>query len=278
MGLDVYLRKLDGVTLEEAARIEAEYENRCEENWMAVGGYRTATEEQKEQVRAKNAALAAEMGLGEWDQHPCRQDAEVPPSKVDPDHYFKLNYLRSSYNEGGINHVLRNAGVADLYGIFGREDDDQYHWRPDWRASLDRVNEAIDAYAASLAALGGNVRVMKVRHNAFVDPARLPSSEAAALEIYRREASWKHAPGFNSYGNSLGEFYLDGLTVRALIPGVSRRILGNGHEPVVYAVIDVHVEEGKEDWYLTALKITREMIEFVLAQPDSGAYYLTWSA
>lgn len=279
MGLDIYLRKLTGgVTLEEAARIEDEYENRADDNWKEVGGYEAASEEQRAAVNAKNNALAKEMGLGDWGQHPARADAEVPASKVDPDHYFKLNYLRSSYNGSGFNAVMRNAGLTDLYGIFGRTNDDEYHWRPDWQASLDRVNAAVDAYAASLAAPGGNVRVMEVRHNAFISPASQPSSEAAALEIYRREAGRDIGAPFRSYGNRDGDFYLDGLTVRALIPGVTRGILSGKLEPVVYAVIDAATEEGKEDWYLTALKITREMIEFVLAQPDADAYYLTWSA
>lgn len=281
MGLDISLCKLSGgVTLEQVDAIEDEYEKRSDEAWEAIGGYDEPSEEQRNAVRARCKAIAAELGLGEHGKHPARADAKVPESKVDPEHYFKLNYLRSSYNGGGINHVLRDAGVMTLYGIFtgGEESDPPYHFVPDWAASLERVDAAIEAWRSHLAAPGGNVRVMEVRHNMFTSLSDLPSSEAAALAIYRREAGREHAPDFMSYGNRDGEFWLDGLTLRALIPGVTRRILGDGQEPIVYAVFDVKVDDGKEDWHLTALKITREMIEFVLAQPDRDRYYLTWSA
>lgn len=281
MGLDISLCKLPaGVTLEQVDAIEAEYEKRCDEAWEAVGGYSAASEDQKDAVRAKVKAIAAEMGLGEYGKHPARADAHVPVSKVDPGHMFRLNYLRSSYNGSGINRVLRDAGVMSLYGIFtgGEEEDPQYRFVPDWAASLERVDAAIAAWRQHIAAPGGNVRVMELRHNMFMALDQLRSSEAVALEIYRREAAKEHTPDFMSYGNRDGEFYLDGLTVRALIPGVTRGILSGQPEHVVYAVIDAAVEAGHEDWHLTALKITREMIEFVLAQPDRDAYYLTWSA
>lgn len=189
MGLDISLCKLSaGVTLEQVDAVEDEYERRSDEAWEAIDGYKEASEEQKDAVRARCKVIAAELGLGEYGNHPARADAKVPESKVDPEHMFKLNYLRSSYNDGGINHVLRNAGVMDLYGIFGHDDDDPYHWRPDWAASLERVNAAIEGWRSNLAAPGGNVRIMEVRHNMFMSPSALPSSEAAALAIYRREA------------------------------------------------------------------------------------------
>jgi hypothetical protein len=47
--------------------------------------------------------------------------------------------------------------------------------------------------------------------------------------------------------------------------------------PAVFVVYEKEPDE-KEDWYLTALKITRETIEYVLAQPDREQYYLSWSA
>lgn len=279
MGLDIYLQKMTGgVSLEEADRIEADYESRSHDNWVAVGGYENATEEQREAVFAQNDALAKSMGLVEHGKHPARLDPDVPASKVDPDHLFRLDYLRSSYYSSGINRVLVNAGVADLYDIFGRTEDDPYHWRPDWAAALERLDDAIEAYKAHLSGPGGNVRVMEVRPNVFMELAEMPSSEADAMKIYRAEAGRDEPSPFLSYGTRNGDFYLNGMTVRAFIPGVTKGLFSGRLEPIMYVVCDAEVAEGKEDWHLRALKITREMIEFVLAQPDRDAYYVTWSA
>lgn len=278
MGLDISLHKISGTPLEEAARIEQDYEEKATANWKAVGSYLEATEEQREAVFAKNKALAAELGLNEDGSHPSRQDAEVPASAVDPDHMFKINYLRSSYNSGGINRVLRDAGVMDLYGIFGRTEDAPYDWRPDWQESLARADEAIAAWQAHVSAPGGNVRVLEICPNEFISRGTLPKSAAEALAIYRTEAAREHSSNFRSYGNSNGEFWIDGTTVRAIIPGTSHALFGDKRVPAAYVIADAGGQDGKEDWYLRALKITREMIAFVLAQPDADAYYLSWSA
>lgn len=276
MGLDVYLRKC--ADMEAADRLEAEYEKASEAAWDFGGRkYEQLTDQEKESARAACDAIATQMGLLKHGHHPDRQDADVPVSAVDPEHYFKLNYLRSSYNGSGFNRIMRNAGVADLDELFGHEDSSDYHFKPDWDATGQRIDEAIKAYAVSLNAPGGNVRVMEVSPNPFMDGLSLPSSEAEALAIYRREAAIERPEDFKSYSNRDGEFYHDGLKVRAFIHG-KKQGLFRGEKRALYVVLDAAEEAGQEDWYLRALKITREMVAFVTAQPDRDHYYLSWSS
>ncbi len=75
---------------------------------------------------------------------------------------------------------------------------------------------------------------------------------------------------------------LDGMKVVAVVtktyepPPANDPIRRLIDQPSVFLVYEREPSE-KEDWYLTALRIVRETIEYVLAQPDKQHYYLVWS-
>lgn len=78
--------------------------------------------------------------------------------------------------------------------------------------------------------------------------------------------------GFRAYGCREGDFYLDGVTVCGMIPN---RGFGGGMH-----LITKEAARGKpeDDWYLQALLVTKEMIDYVLAQKDPENYFVGWSA
>ncbi len=280
MGLDVYLCK--NPDRAESRRKEQLYEDKSEETWKVFGHGKTygeMTEEEKDKAQAECDALKRLMGLDKNGSDP--QDQRITmDSPIDPEHYFKIGYFRSSYNDGGLNHILRNLGMLDLYGIFAHESGDEYHFAPDWEASLVRANETIEKYAAYLASPKGQFLV------STWDALKTgPISEAEALDLYmaedakyeaRKASSPEATKQLTCYENALALFFLKGVSLHALISGTRQSWRGSA-EPTLYLVYK-REETGKENWYLTALKIVRETIEYVLAQPDKEQYYFHWSA
>lgn len=106
MGLDIYLYKSNDIDAH--AAWNAQREKACEKapEWSKAD---------------KGAAYDAFMAR--WDaEHPDHSPEEKIEidSKVYPDHLFKVGYLRSSYNGGGIERVLGNAQAARTFSASGR--------------------------------------------------------------------------------------------------------------------------------------------------------------
>ena len=195
-------------------------------------------------------------------------------SKVDSKHYFKIGYFRSSYNCSGIDRVLGDAVNVRLSTIFGVGRDD-YEFQPDWTKSRDRAVEARETYAAFTETNGG-LRVFDVGTHLFSDSAKVTSGQEALIVVTREIRKLKtESSGFGgSYSCRDGDFFLNSkepLEVVALIPGIRKRSFG-GLEPAVYVVSRL-----ESDWYLTALDIVIETIDYVLSQSDPGLYWLHWS-
>jgi hypothetical protein len=262
MGLDIYLKKCPDLAAANAA--EQARDEEIEALWEEVGGYNKATEAQRAEIGVKADEIAKKHGCtGYFGDHASITAIDAKASTIDPEHMFKIGYFRSSYNGGGINHVLENIGLPTLHEIF--QPNDQYEFKPDWDAALARCNGAIAGYEAHLASPMGKYSAM------FVDAINQVSNERDALEIFAKEVAREHAPDFRSYSNGQGTFYRDGIKAVGFMPG--RSIINT---PGMYVVYEKEVH-GKPDWYLTALKIVRETIEHVIAQPDSQHFYLTWS-
>lgn len=277
MGLDIYVRKCADLALAKAAEAAAEAEVNAA--WGAAGKYETLTEAQRAEVREKTKGIYALHGCtGKWDRHASIVELDEKPSTIDPTHMFTLGYFRSSYNEGGIERVMGNLGLPGLHEIFdaNRSGDD---FAPDWDASLARVNSAIEGYSAHLNSDAGRFSVSEIRP--IFD--RGVTSEKAALEMFMQERGQERGEEFDAFSNAHGNFWLKGIKVHAVItktyerPPAGNLILQLIGGPAVYVVYEKEREAGKEDWYLTALRIVRESIEFVLAQPDKQHFYLVWS-
>jgi hypothetical protein len=182
------------------------------------------------------------------------------------DHYFKIGYFRSSYNGGGINNVLSNLGIPTLYYIFSAKD--KYKFKPDWNDALVKCNEVYEALKAK-----PNLRCFEVGWNEFFgspDTATI-TSEAEALEAYAKE-SRRDTTFKEGYSNAVGHFYPSGLKVFGLISGAKKRFFVDQKLPCTFVVM-----EGENEWYLQALEIVKDTIEFVLSQKDKSKYSLHWS-
>src|SRR5262249_26526887 len=130
---------------------------------------------------------------------------------------------------------------------------------------------------------GMGLQVMRVGFNPFIDPATLPDSANAALEVFRRRLV-KGYPEKGEIESEGGHFF--GKTTPgkflALIPG-TERLCTDKPAPTIYAVYttDAFAEELENEpfeWYIQALEIVAETCDYVLGEPDPENYYLHWSA
>ena len=87
-------------------------------------------------MRAQADAVALKHGMtGRWGGHGSITEV-CEDSTIDPKHLFKLGYFRSSYNERGIERVMRNINLPGLHDIFGVKGE-EYNVRPDWQEALE---------------------------------------------------------------------------------------------------------------------------------------------
>src|SRR5262245_2717601 len=183
MGLDVYLYRIDDYA--KYKRLTEEYEAKSNENWAKVGDYDKMTEEQKEALRAENVALALSLGLEEDGDYPGEVKIEHD-SRLYPEHLFKVGYLRSSYNESGINRQLQDRLNTSLDEIFNAGH--QYEFQPDWHATRERAIKTLEDWRALTASTGGkSYRVSEVKVNLFTQPSEIISSAADALKVFHKQ-------------------------------------------------------------------------------------------
>lgn len=256
MGLDIYLYKTKNIEALKEAQEKSEAFN--DEAWSLHEKYEDFSDEEKEQVHAKIEQHEIELGLKPGG---ANYEEKIEIESEFTDHYFKIGYFRSSYNSSGINGLLNTLGIADLNEIFNF--DDEYLFQPDWLASLKRVEKAIaDLEQAP------KYSIQELYSFGISDPN--VSDSKRALEIFLEEkAKLDENPvkGFDSYSNGKGEFYMsEPLKVHAFIEG---RKYNNR---CVFVVVDADY-----DWYIKALKIVKQTIEYVIAQKDDMQYYLHWS-
>lgn len=270
MGLDIYLKWFDNH--EETMEAEREYERLSEENWdgnQEDGKYDKLSEEQKESYRKKDKEIAAQLGLNSWGS--AEEGDKMKSIEFDckryPDHYFKVGYFRSSYNAGGIEKILRNLGLDTLHDIFNYErGSEEYYFQPNWERSLEKVKKVIEEFKKT-----SPIRCYEESSNIFKEPNI--KSEADAIKAYmnqQEQFNKREDKSFDSYGNSEGTFYMgEPLKVKAMIPGKSNLL---GERDCVYIIT-----ESDNEWYIQALEIVQETIEYVLSKKDKEKYYLTWS-
>jgi hypothetical protein len=284
MGLDVYLYEYENKKSHDA------YEKKLK---AAEEGFEIWADEISEEERKKRELL-----FSQWQtENPRPSDAgstkiEID-SKVLPEHMFKIGYLRSSYNDGGIERILRDRTGKDLNYIFldGKKLKD-YVIKPNWKACLVRCRDARAAFDAYLTE-NGDYRVREISPNVFSGSELLRGINASrALEMFQKQrkeyAERKKARPDDkwlsgSYSNQEGEYSLDQpMHVAGIIHGEATLsgFLGKGGViPATYVIYKYVDENGKSDmdWYRDALAITNEMIEWVLGQPDPQKFYLHWS-
>jgi hypothetical protein len=264
MGLDVYLYRYEDFASGE--QLEAEYDKQTEPLWAD-----NSLSREDRQAAIDRIGTALCMVKGKCDNWGCNKTQIEEPSKKYPDHYFKIGYLRSSYNDGGINRVLRKYGLPDLYDVF--QPQDRYSFVPDWTECKQRIMSLREAYAEKMAGTGGKFDCLFVGLSIFARPSELPKSQAEALTAALPSLTRKELPfGGGSYSNGTGEYFPSGIRIVAAIPGV-----GVLKEPGVYLVFERQRSED-DDWYAQALEITEEMIDYVLASGELEKHALHWSS
>lgn len=257
MGLDIYLYKYENKKLTDD--LEKQYEDYSEIIWN--DNYDSLNDNEKENKRQKLKGFALSIGLDEHGEDKNKLKIEQD-SSIDKDHYFKVGYFRSSYNDGGINRVLENLNVPGLYEIFNPND--KYEFQPDWNKALENCNKSIELLEAK-----GNYRCFDVSPNIFGNNT-VCKSEKEAMDSFIEET--KRETSMESYSSRKGHFFLkEPLKVLGLLVGTNNILTKD--LPCTYVIC-----EGENQWYINALKIVRETIEYVLQQPDIDKYWLHWSA
>lgn len=258
MGLDVYLYRYENK--KETDERENKYQEFSDKLWEEAGEYDKLTQEKKDEINEKCKTYAKSIGLNEWGNDDLGKSNIEENSTLYPDHMFKIGYFRSSYNSGGINRILRNLELPDLEEIMGYND--EYVFQPNWGTTLENVNSVISKLKETPA-----YRVESVSGNIFRETSI--KSESEALKVFLKEIE-KNKESKYSYSNSDGHFYMDEpIKVLALIPG-KQTILGERECTYV-------VTESDNTWYIQALEIVKETIEYVLNKENKEQYYLHWS-
>jgi hypothetical protein len=266
MGLDIYLYRYENK--EKTESVEAVYDSKSNANWDKYGEYESLKDDQKDLIREENKKIAVSLGLDESGEDPQKESIEINSSKY-PDHYFKVGYFRSSYNDGGINRILSNLNLPRIDDIFSHEDE-EYIFRPDWDLSLIKVRDVITRLKEA-----PNIRCFNTGWNEFKgSPSKATiTNEGEAVKAFLEESS-KHTDGFgdDGYSNIVGEFFPKGLKVLGLISGGKKRFFVDEVLPSTYVIT-----EGENEWYVQALEIIEETILYVLDKPDKDKYFLHWS-
>ena len=258
MGLDIYLYRY--INRQDTEKRENDYQEYSDKLWSEVSEYKTLSDEQRDEIRKKCSDYAKSLGLDEWGDDILTKFKIEDNSKMYPEHLFKVGYFRSSYNSGGINRVLSNMSLPTLDEIF--EVENEYVVQPDWEKVLKNVESVIEKLKEK-----GSYRVEAISGNWFKETS--VTSEADALNVFLEEIKEIQNKNFN-YTNSNGYFYnSEPLKVLAMIPGKQTLL---GQRDCTYVVT-----ESDNLWYIQALEIVKETIEYVINSEMKEQYYLHWS-
>jgi hypothetical protein len=264
MGLDIYLYRYENHAA--AVALEKEYEEKSEAIWETVAPdatYEQMTEAQKDNAHKQCAALCKKMKLNENGCVPAPDEESIElESTLYPKHLFKIGYFRSSYNEGGINHILRDRLGQDLYSVLGINQNES-HQQPNWAVVVKNCVDVMQKLTDFVV----DCPYTLVR----VDPLDAQTDENAILEIAKKELKKNEQPISpllsSMYSNRVGFFAPKGLTIYGVV-------LGKKYGPCAWLITKPTGEDDGLTWYIHALEIVKETAEWVLSQPDPEKYWL----
>lgn len=290
MDLDVSLYKCPN--LKYAIKMQEAYEAALDKiyaDWDELSKVGPPTQAQEDEFNKKRAEAKEKFEIDGWN-HKSIEHIEFN-SKTEPEHLFKIGYMRSSYNGVGINSVARVFGLPDLYDIF-EIDNDEYYQEHDWDTIYLNVKDAIEKWQAHADSPAGKYYVRTFRPlfaSSKLDPGGqlIPegiTNEHQAIEClneqYLRKKEEIDKDEWRSGGWSCGdgEFHPKPLKVAAIVAGAwdSDRPMTYNNMPVTYLVCE-RSDENSIQWYVTALQIVQEMVEWILEHPDKDQFYTGWS-
>ncbi|MBA2750247.1 MAG: hypothetical protein H0U45_16345 [Tatlockia sp.] len=271
MGLDVYLKRFENYAASQ--RLKAEYERRMDLAWEQMANRRNDDEisSQEEEIYWQQCQkIARTIGLDSNGEDPLVQTIRLPSHKY-PDHKFKIGYFYSSNNDSGINRILSDAIGIDLHSIFNPLAEEDF--QPDWAKARDICLKAITDFTTHIEQ--HPYGVVPLTFDPYISPTQAQiTSKALALQklVAMKEQRTDTQP--NNFGGWAGDFFLtEPLEVLAVIPGTAG-FLERPDLPCFYIVF----QHKHLDFYLQALEVVLETIEYVLEQPDIDKYYLDWSS
>lgn len=296
MGLDVYLYHCENIGAHNALmqKIESEIDEFYDEEDKKRPGAawerwskerRAAFSKHYEDVEIRNG-LVYPPGHQYYRIDPNCIKVEID-SKIDPEHYFKVGYWRSSYNEGGIDSWLMDIGLPCLSDLIEMEDVGEGYSAVNWEHALQEVDKVLKQYEEFLKTdpMRRYTRTVLYDRSLWSKRDKLPRYGQGRLSAWNevresiiareaklstmtdeekaKEKTWSWVDQTDH-----GYVFNEPIYVKAIIEV-------DGGMMVVYEKEDAL--DGKEDWYLTALRIMKETIEYVLSQPNPQHYYVVWS-
>lgn len=205
-----------------------------------------------------------------------------------PDHLCTKAYLRSSYNDGGFNSVVRRLLNKDWYWVFGIEFggieaapgyvpyDEETDMGGEWIPTnfyLEGCRRRAEQLVEEMKAVERPLRCTDVTAYDNAPPKTaeeaiaLVSEKLAERKRLMAEDPKKHEMWGGSYSSADGLFSLDNpMPVIALVNG--KNVLGMPCVHVVYEATDFN-------WYIQAAEITVELIETMIDNPGAS---ISWSA
>ena len=160
MGLDVYLYKANKQKLLVAERQEKKFEKYAEKKWKGKGKEGIIFKKDRDALSAQLEKKALSMGLNQWGSIPDEVETliELPSAKYS-EHMFRIGYFRSSYNDSGVNNILRQITGEDLYDIF--QPNDEYRIYPDWEEARRKTVELLEKMV-EFSRTNGELYIQKV--------------------------------------------------------------------------------------------------------------------
>lgn len=260
MGLDIYLTRFEN--FDEAQRLVELVKSLTTAVW-------NDTTLDSDAKWTKDKAIRAEYGFSEY--NPPGVTSIRLDSEIRPDHYFKVGYFRSSYNDSGIENICRqNFGVPALGSIFLARND--YHVWPNWEEAKIRALELADRFD-SAQRRGRNLVAFHVTSRNGKECNSVDLAIRLVNEQLDRESPFDKDSG---YWNQHGFFSpKKPLEVVAVLPsdyslGAFDHALGRQGGAWI-------VTRANFSWYSDALRIVAETCDYVLSKPDPEKYCLRWS-
>ena len=199
-----------------------------------------------------------------------------------PEHYWKIGYWRSSYNDAGFNSVVRRwQGCMDLYDIvFGSDTRDDGLWEipiGGWTEGRKRALAALEKFRAKREDGQLALQAFFAEYDASNELVNAPQHAInRALKQFREHAGRADNGGpldFSSWSSNKGTYFSKGITVNAVIPGTHK-----SYRDMVGVWIVTGVDPKELDHYEECYQIVIATMDEVINSGEPERYRLSWSA
>jgi hypothetical protein len=254
--------------IDEVEAHEQKYYKLSEEIW-GTKPYDELSKEEIADIKRRDEELAVSMEMDPYGMCALMEKIEQD-SALHPKHLFKVGYFRSSYNDGGLDSVLQAAIGMSLDVIFdvdGASEDGFI--QPDWRESLDRAlytKEKFQRYIQDTP-----YRSMFIAQNDCVANQVANTPEQAIGRAIQKLSEHREEPDTDMSWFSTGIGHCFFGAPMELVVAVPAKQYGQEGFFLVYRDPELH-------WYLKAVEIVIETIEWVLDQPEPSRFAFSWSA